>query len=368
MNPISSRRARQPGRGVEPSRRIPRPSPPTLGARTDPQRNRPGEPARGRSSLAAWSAFETIADGVHLVRVPMPGGGLPYSLAYLIEDDRGRLHVIDPGSPTDQAAAALRDAVEALGRAPSDIAQIVLTHLHADHAGGAAALRASTGAPVLMHEAEAAAAAAIAEGLPSPDLEAWGVPSDRRAELRAAVSVPAAPSLPAPDGLLSDGDLLDVPGRSIRVVWTPGHTPGHLCLHDEDAGLLFTGDHVLPTINSGLGLGGPTASNPIADYLAGLRRVAATRWPGPPGSRAALHRSPRTLRRPRRAPPAASARGGRASRGHGVGCRAHSDLDRRLGWATRLHAALRALADRAAPRLRGPRRSRRDVTGSPPPG
>ena len=55
----------------------------------------------------------------------------------------------------------------------------------------------------------------------------------------------------------------------------PGHTPGHLCLHDEDAGLLFTGDHVLPTINSGLGLGGPTASNPIADYLAGLRRVSA---------------------------------------------------------------------------------------------
>lgn len=221
------------------------------------------------------SAVETIADGVHLVRVPMPGGSLPYSLAYLIEDDRGRLHVIDPGSPTGQAAEALLDAVDALGRQPSGIAQIVLTHLHADHAGGAAALRASTGAPVLMHEAEAAAAASIADGLPSPDLEAWGVPPNRRAELRAAVSAPAAPSLPTPDAVLSDGDLLDVPGRTIRVVWTPGHTPGHLCLHDEDAGLHFTGDHVLPTINSGLGLGGPTASNPIADYLAGLRRVAA---------------------------------------------------------------------------------------------
>ena len=183
------------------------------------------------------NAFETIADGVHLVRVPMPGGGLPYSLAYLIEDGRGRLHVIDPGSPTDEAAAALRDAVDALGRAPRISPQIVLTHLHADHAGGAAALRASTGAPVLMHEARSCRGSRDRGG--TSLTRSGGVgravrPSSPSS--RAAVSVPGAPSLPAPDGLLSDGDLLDVPGRSIRVVWTPGHTPGHLCLHDEDAG------------------------------------------------------------------------------------------------------------------------------------
>lgn len=217
--------------------------------------------------------FETIAEGVHAVRIPMPGGGLPYSLAYLVEDDRGRLHVIDPGSPTVEAAGALLGAVDALGRAPRDIASIVITHLHADHAGGAAAVRAASGAALLMHAREAEAAEAIARGIPAPDLDAWGVPPDRRPELLAAVASPVAAGLPAPDAVLADGDLLDIPGRRLRALWTPGHTPGHLCLHEEDAGLVFTGDHVLPTVNSGLGLGGPTATNPIADYLAGLSRI-----------------------------------------------------------------------------------------------
>jgi glyoxylase-like metal-dependent hydrolase (beta-lactamase superfamily II) len=221
------------------------------------------------------TAFETIADGVHLVRVPMPAGMLPYSLAYLIEDDRGRLHVVDPGSPTDEAIGTLRSAVDALGRTPAEVVGIILTHLHADHAGGAAALHEATGAPLQIHEREAEAASALDRGVPAPDLETWGVPADQQAELRAAATAPVAPRLPSPDRTLTDGDLLDVPGRRLRALWTPGHTPGHLCLHDEDAGLVFTGDHVLPTINSGLGLGGPTATNPIADYLAGLRRIGA---------------------------------------------------------------------------------------------
>ncbi|RDV45373.1 hypothetical protein DOE76_08965 [Leifsonia sp. ku-ls] len=218
------------------------------------------------------TALETVAPGVHAVRVPMPAGGLPYSLAYLVEDDRGGLLVVDPGSPGEEAGRVVLAAVAALGRRPSDVSAIVLTHLHADHAGVADALRAVTGAPVLMHKREAEALAAIRRGLPAPDLEGWGVPAERQPELAAVTSAPAAPGLRA-DGVLADGDLLDVPGRRIRVLWTPGHTPGSLCLHDEDAGLVLTGDTVLPTVNPGLGLGGPTTTNPIADYLASLDRL-----------------------------------------------------------------------------------------------
>jgi glyoxylase-like metal-dependent hydrolase (beta-lactamase superfamily II) len=203
----------------------------------------------------------------------MPAGGLQYSLAYLVEDDRGGLLIVDPGSPGEEVGRVVLAAVAALGRTPSDVSAIVLTHLHADHAGGADALRAATGAPVLMHEREAEALAAIRRGLPAPDLDGWGVPAERQPELAVVTSAPAAPGLRA-DGVLADGDLLDVPGRRIRVLWTPGHTPGSLCLHDEDAGLVLTGDTVLPTVNPGLGLGGPTATNPIADYLASLSRVA----------------------------------------------------------------------------------------------
>ena len=217
---------------------------------------------------------ETIAPGVRRVRVPMPSfSGLGFSNAYLIEDAEGRLHVIDPGSPTAQARQTLRSAI-----ADVPVASIVLTHLHPDHAGGAAALADATGAAVLLHERERAALGLIAAGLPAPDLEEWGVPAERRPELLAVAAMPTGPAAELVDavmtGVLADDAVLDIPGRSIRVIGTPGHTDGHLCLHDAEAGLLVTGDHVLPTVNSGLGLGGPTASNPIADYLDSLDRVA----------------------------------------------------------------------------------------------
>ncbi|WP_426623466.1 MBL fold metallo-hydrolase [Leifsonia sp. McL0607] len=220
------------------------------------------------------AAPEPIADGVRRVRVPMPEGtGLPFSNAYVIDDCDGRVHIVDPGTPTAEAQAALQAAI-----GDAQVGSIVITHLHADHAGGAGALRARTGARVLLHERERAALGRIAAGVPAPDLDAWGVPEDRRPELLAAAVVPTAPAAEfvdeVVDGVLVDAQLLDIPGRRLRVIGSPGHTDGHLCLHEEEAGLLLTGDHVLPTINSGLGLGGPTDSNPITDYLASLDRVA----------------------------------------------------------------------------------------------
>lgn len=218
---------------------------------------------------------QRIAEGVRRVRVPMPAGaGLPFSNAYLIDDADGRIHVVDPGSPTAEARASLDAAI-----GDRVVGSIVLTHLHADHAGGAGALRARTGARVLLHERERAALARIAAGVPAPDLDGWGVPHGRRPELLAAAAVPTATAAElvddVVDGVLADAQLLDLPGRRIRVIGTPGHTDGHLCLHDEEADLLLTGDHVLPAINSGLGLGGPTGTNPVADYLGSLDRVSA---------------------------------------------------------------------------------------------
>ncbi len=78
---------------------------------------------------------------------------------------------------------------------------------------------------------------------------------------------------PFADLLVEDGDVLPIAGREVRALWTPGHTAGHLCLVDEGDGLLFTGDHVLPRINPGIGLGGRTATNPLG-----------TTWPPSRGS------------------------------------------------------------------------------------
>jgi len=66
-----------------------------------------------------------------------------------------------------------------------------------------------------------------------------------------------------------------LPGRQMRVVWTPGHTPGHLCLHEESDGLLLTGDHVLPRISPNIGLQSNLAEPPLAAYLRSLELIAA---------------------------------------------------------------------------------------------
>ena len=76
------------------------------------------------------------------------------------------------------------------------------------------------------------------------------------------------------DRNLSDGEILSLGGWYLRVVWTPGYTPGHVTFFDATHGLLFTGDHVLPEISPHIAVLTPEAPDPLGDYLASLERVA----------------------------------------------------------------------------------------------
>ncbi|MCS5735427.1 MBL fold metallo-hydrolase [Herbiconiux daphne] len=223
-------------------------------------------------------------DGLWVVPQPMPGEHSPlYTLTYLLRDDRGGLHLIDPGFGSDANHERFVAFLAGLGASPADISSITVTHLHHDHLGAAERLRRDSGAPVAVHRIEQAALVAVAEetrarSATRPErLDAWGVPAERRAELeavseRAAQREPSAPF--EADRLLETGDLLDIPGRDIRVLHTPGHTPGHISVVDADSRVLFTGDHLLPTVFPGLGLGGP-AADPVGDYLRSLDAIDA---------------------------------------------------------------------------------------------
>lgn len=88
-----------------------------------------------------------------------------------------------------------------------------------------------------------------------------------------------------PDREIVPGELLELPGRRLRAIWTPGHTPGHVCLHLEEThpaqlpgnGRLFSGDHLLPQITPHIGLyedpDDATVTDPLGDYLDSLERV-----------------------------------------------------------------------------------------------
>ncbi|WP_052273914.1 MBL fold metallo-hydrolase [Arthrobacter sp. L77] len=221
--------------------------------------------------------LEQVRDDVWSLAQPMPGGHLAYSFTYLLRGADGGVHVIDPGWDSDANWDRLASALVAV--APDGaVTGITGTHLHPDHVGMAARLRRASGAPLAMHGAERAALERHDARLLDADevtarLEGWDVPHERRDELSRFVDRSPHGLAPAVDRTLSDGDVLPVPGFRTVVMGTPGHTAGHICLRDDDRGLLFTGDHVLPTVFAGLGLGGATPSNPLADYVASIDRV-----------------------------------------------------------------------------------------------
>ncbi len=220
-----------------------------------------------------------VAPGLQRIALPLGEGPLGAVNVYLVEGDDGPV-LIDTGWQTPEALAALEAALATLGRRPADLRLIVLTHAHPDHCGLVVKLRALSGAPVLLHPDDAPLVdpRRLHGDAWASETGAWlarhGLPA---AESVAAESVTGrfAALMPPfqPDGSLRDGEHLSLGRFTFQVRWTPGHSPGHVCLYEPGAGLLIAGDHVLPTISPNIGLVTPAWGNPLGDYLASLART-----------------------------------------------------------------------------------------------
>jgi glyoxylase-like metal-dependent hydrolase (beta-lactamase superfamily II) len=263
-----------------------------VAATTDPEELRmtgtPRAPARdalragpvtvtGLAQRQAWRArefppVEQVTPGVWSVPVTIPDN----TLCYLLLADSGAV-VVDPGWETDRGWADLQRGFEAAGLAADRVTGIVVTHVHPDHHGLSQRLSEASGAWIAMHSAELQyLPSRIGELIGGADgFRSWlvrsGVPDD--AGMFGAGEDLRLFSMAEPDVLLDDGDALDLPGRRIRVVWTPGHTPGHICLHDADHDLLLTGDHLLPRISPNVGLTPVSGDSPLTSYLESLRAM-----------------------------------------------------------------------------------------------
>ncbi|GLK13060.1 MBL fold metallo-hydrolase [Streptosporangium carneum] len=219
-----------------------------------------------------------IGGGVWSVPVPIPGNPLGYTLVYAIESSSGPV-LVDAGWNHPDAWLALRDGLASVGMDVREVRGVVVTHFHPDHAGLAGQVREESGAWIAMHEADVALIRTM-RGFEENDRRERQAGMLRRAgagtiEIEAVTATrQQVPALP--DRELHDGDLIDLPGRRLRTVWTPGHTPGHVCLHLEDADRLFTGDHVLPAITPHIGIYPYDRDDvdPLGDFLASLEKVA----------------------------------------------------------------------------------------------
>jgi glyoxylase-like metal-dependent hydrolase (beta-lactamase superfamily II) len=221
---------------------------------------------------------ENLGDGVWTVPVPIPGSPLGHTLVYALESTRGPV-LIDAGWEHPDAWAALRDGLSTLGLDVTEVSGVVVTHHHPDHAGLAGRVREASGAWIAMHHADADLVRLFHDMVRDGTSRTMRLESARRAGADAAEQDAHAgehPDPPAvPDRELADGDLVDLPGRKLRVVWTPGHSPGHICLHLEDGDRIFTGDHVLPRITPHIGLYPYDLPDvdPLSDFLDSLERV-----------------------------------------------------------------------------------------------
>ena len=170
-----------------------------------------------------------------VVRLTAPNPGLmtgPGTNTYLIGS--GELAVVDPGPADEGHTAAITAAAEPLGT----IRTILVTHTHLDHAPGAAALAAGTGARVVGFG-------------PAEDFE-----PDERASEGWALRVPAS-------AVVAGG------GLTVRALHTPGHASNHLCWLLEEHALLCTGDHVMH--GSTVVIRPPDGD--LHEYLASLARL-----------------------------------------------------------------------------------------------
>jgi len=221
-----------------------------------------------------------ILPGIFQFQLPMPFE-LRHVNVYLLRDGDGYT-LIDTGLRTDESRAALHAGLQAAHVELRQIRRILITHIHPDHFGLAGELRERTGAELVIHRLEVALMEpryARAEDLVREVarwLEVNGVPSEERDFLQtASMAAREFVSVVSPDVLLEGAERLAVNGDDLVVVWTPGHSPGHCAFYWPARKLLFSGDHLLLKISPNIGLHPQSSADPLDDYLASLRRVAA---------------------------------------------------------------------------------------------
>jgi glyoxylase-like metal-dependent hydrolase (beta-lactamase superfamily II) len=230
------------------------------------------------SAEGAWE----VAEGIYRIPLPLPMDGLKAINVYVIQTPDG-LTLIDGGWAIPQARELLDRCLRSIGCGFGDIRRFLVTHIHRDHYTMATVLGHEYGADValgtderpgleLLNDAERIERNPFAEILATAGArdvaEEWVAGSEH-------MEKPDPKLWTFPDTWL-EGDLeIRVGARTVDAVHTPGHTPGHYVFADRADGLLFAGDHVLPTITPSIGFTVPETAQPLGDFLASLTKVRA---------------------------------------------------------------------------------------------
>ncbi len=220
-----------------------------------------------------------VIPGIYQLQIPIPNNPLGHTNTYLIQGDNEYL-LIDAGYGNEEALQSLSNQLAEIGVDFKDISQIIVTHAHFDHYGLAGRLRQLSRAEISLHYLDKNLLIPRYKNIDEllSQTEQWfrinGVPASEPPISRIAfprMSKPGAPNLP--DIALQGGETISTDSFNLQVVWTPGHSPGHICLYEPVQNILFCGDHILPVITPNISLQPQSDANPLADFINSLNTV-----------------------------------------------------------------------------------------------
>lgn len=234
-------------------------------------------PAPMSTDWSSPGAFQVVP-GVHRIPLPLPNDGLTAVNVYALTSCDGVV-LVDAGWAIEQARDRLAAALDSLGYSFADVHRFLITHIHRDHYTQAVHLRREFGMRVSLGAGERPSLEAsmrpdrptLVEQLRYLRQQGAGVLADEI--LRRFGDLPVDGDWELPDDWFDEDAVVTASGRSLDVVATPGHTRGHVVFHDVTDGLLFAGDHVLPTITPSIGFEPVLSANPLGDFLCSLAVV-----------------------------------------------------------------------------------------------
>ncbi|HSB79947.1 MAG TPA: MBL fold metallo-hydrolase [Candidatus Methylomirabilis sp.] len=214
---------------------------------------------------------DEIFPDIHRIEVPLPRNPLRAINSYVIRS-QDRFLVVDTGMNRPECLEVMRASLGSLC-VDFNRTDFFITHCHSDHVGLVSAF-ANPVSKIFLNPVEAAhvldpdlwtglAAAARTHGFPDPETATVLHPGRR-------YLFSGRPCFTH----LQEGDTLPIGKYTFRCVATPGHTPGHLCLYEADAKILFSGDHILDTITPNIS-GWGHAGDPLGEFLESLDKIAA---------------------------------------------------------------------------------------------
>jgi glyoxylase-like metal-dependent hydrolase (beta-lactamase superfamily II) len=221
-----------------------------------------------------------VVPGIYQLKLPVPLLGDQLAVnAYLIQSDKGWL-LVDSGWNTNEAFAALGRQFSEVGIRFEDISQIIITHFHPDHYGLAGRVAELSGAKAALHQVEKAFIDSRYINMESllnetaDLLRVHGVPEPELPHLqRASVGVRQFVLAISPETTLYGGEVIHHGRFDFEVVWTPGHSPGHVCLYERARRILLSGDHILPNTFPNVSLHPQSGEDPLGNYLRSLAIV-----------------------------------------------------------------------------------------------